>query len=179
MQERKRRLTQKQAEQEILRRMPTGPQIADSGVRIGQAGVFPQTAPVRHILALVHGLRIAAEAQRKWDFLSKDVTPSTHQPHAQDNILDAGRHAEWMYRTAREVGPGFAQAVGWLHELTAPNRPTARHMDEANNRSSIDAARKGRPLTWADLQTHTPDELPQPPPKPARPPPRPPWPLGR
>jgi hypothetical protein len=48
-----------------------------------------------------------------------------------DNIYDAEKHARASYRTAKDVGPGWAWALGWLNEAGGMARGGANAVREA------------------------------------------------
>jgi hypothetical protein len=93
------------------------------------------------------GLQIAAEAKEKWLQRAKaaGMTPN-------ENYYDAMRHAEWMSRTARELGPDFARLAGAFHERTGSGDRYSHGMDDYNNDVAIRSVEQGRPYTADDLQ---------------------------
>lgn len=113
---------------------------------------------------IARGKQIADEVYDKW------ATAAGGAKNAGDNSYDAGRHAEWMYRTAEELGPSFAHLVGDMHELPAQaweavrsldpryasgegmHKRYAHKMDYYNNELGRRAAATGLPYRQEELQ---------------------------
>lgn len=71
---------------------------------------------------------------------------SAGEPTAHNNRYDAERHARWNYRMAKELGPGWATALGTAYELKefAPFETLGETlMDLRNNGVGIGQARAG------------------------------------